>query len=684
MGQADFTIAGTPFSQRGYDATSGQVIALQLAEQPPKVNACNFSVFTFSDGAPAATVANGGVASPPSAGVNITMPTVGSDEAHSYMVQCSVTLPDGTTIVARRIIAIRNSLGFRKMCPTETVEYDPTFAWTEVVNDTVDLASTYAPLQAVNVDIGTEPNNLTIDIGNGADTITLDANDLTLSAANILALAAPAVRLGGAAASDRLTVSGAFSIITADVPDGTIFNVRSDVFGIYEAAQGVPSFVFACDADAASSLTFGSGTTVTIGQTQSLSGAGRTLTIRGQQGVAGTLGGDLILAGGLGGTPGTNLAGNVTIRLGTPVANATAKLLIEREDGTDIASLSEISASTTALYFGTPGGSFTGIVRGAALGLESSVLHVSIQPATDMYMGHGSNRDVFHRESGAIVLTEHLDADGATYFRFADGPTEVAIEQAQRATAGVGRPMRIQAQRGNGGKGGDLTLASGAPGTATTHEGGDIILQLHDPVASSSGRLSIMGNATEWLGIERNPASGGILMQCLSYSLSVYSASTMRLQSSGQTQVVGTSVVKGITGGNSTFEELQDANGRVFKRVYIGTAGPITSATNTYALTVATTTDRVYYCRAFVVATNDTDNEGACYEMRGAFKNVAGVLSAVGGAPSTIATHEDTNQTGLGPLLQISGTDLRLGLTTDSTDTVHFNAVLEVYERVLA
>lgn len=138
MGQADFTIDDTPFAGRGFDATSLQVVSLQLEEQPPKVNSCVYSVLTSSNGAPTLTLSNGGTASPPSGPVSATVASIPADEAHSWTVLCSVTLPDGRTVQATRIIAVRNNKGQRKMCPFETNEYDPTYAWTQVVNAVVD------------------------------------------------------------------------------------------------------------------------------------------------------------------------------------------------------------------------------------------------------------------------------------------------------------------------------------------------------------------------------------------------------------------------------------------------------------------------------------------------------------------------------------------------------------------
>lgn len=389
------------------------------------------------------------------------------------------------------------------------------------------------------VNIATELNT-TINVGNGADTLNVATNDINLGADNVLSLAAPTVRLGGAAASDRLTISGATSIITADVPDNTIFNLRTDTFGIYEAAQPFPSFTFSCDADAASSLTFGASTTVTISQSQSLSGAGRTLTIAGQQGQAGQVGGDLILKAGRGGTPGTNVNGNVRVKLGTPVSNATGVFYLEREDGTLIMSTYEIAAGIVGMYFGSAGGSSQGIIRGASVGLESSSSLVSLQPATDLYIGHASNRDIFHRESATLVLTEHLDADGQTRFRFADGPTSILFDQTAKAASGVGADWTIQAQQGNANAGGKLILKSGPGGTPGTHAGGEIVVDSGAAITgSTAAKVSFQAGGTEYLYIQRNAGGGSIGLYNNVDSSVFYAASVVSILSGGNEAWLG-------------------------------------------------------------------------------------------------------------------------------------------------
>lgn len=645
----------------------------------------------------------------------------------------------------------------------------------------IAIASDFAvdQLQGAAILIGTEVSNATIDIGNGADTITLSANDITLGADNVLSLAAPAVRLGGAAASDRLTVSGATGIITIDAADNTITNLRADTFGIYEAAQASPSFIFSSDADAASSLTFGSGTTVTINQTQSISGAGRALTVRGQQGVAGQVGGALILAGGLGGTSGTNAAGAVRIKLGPPVSGATAPFYLEREDGTPVMTTYEIAAGIVGHYFGSAGGSHQGIVRGATLGLESSTGLVAIQPATDLYIGHASNRDIFHRESGTTVLTEHLDADGETRLRFASGPTAIKIDHSQHAS-GAGAPMTVRAQQGASGQvGGNLELGSGLGGTAGTNAPGNIKLRVGAQAGGQTGHVLLTDESsgdTDFLRMRRvgtatylesiagdlnlsataaaqviatttmvfrgtgcyfdantlyTRTNGLALKETVTvadtfdrnYASGVYpqwsinGAMRMRYNASGfyvaspnsfnsfEVQDAGISLSHAngyvdITGGGSpgvtlnttdSTAAISSANsallrrstgGRVYRREFVYTV-QTTNATPVY-LTYTTTSNTGYRVRLDVQASNDTDNEFASYATKeGAWKNVSGTLTNVGGVDKIGSDYSDASLVTATSALNTSGATIRAELTGIAGKTINWNVIMTFLERVI-
>lgn len=83
--------------------------------------------------------------------------------------------------------------------------------------------------------------------------------------------------------------------------------------------------------------------------TQDGSAAGGVRTLRGQRGFAGFVGGDLVIGPGDGGTTGTNLPGNLRLKLGTPVSNVTGKVIFEQEDGTNIMQMYRYAASSVLI-----------------------------------------------------------------------------------------------------------------------------------------------------------------------------------------------------------------------------------------------------------------------------------------------------------------------------------------------
>jgi hypothetical protein len=118
-------------------------------------------------------------------------------------------------------------------------------------------------------------------------------------------------------------------------------------------------------------------------------------------------------------------------------------------------------------------------------------------------------------------------------------------------------------------------------------------------------------------------------------------------------------------------------------RERVGSAA-IGSATTTSVVTYATEAERVYQVIGHLTVSNDTDNEGAAYMVRAAFKRVGGTVTQIGSTQTIAADLEDAGQTGLSAVLDFSGTDIRLRLVTDAADTVNVNGVLMIYERILA
>lgn len=145
---AKFTISFTPFSARGYDAAFGDVLQLQLETQPPlDTRTCAYQIPYRSKSAPAPTLANGGVASPPGAAVALTLPSSGP-KAQSFLVRCIVNggeavagadgRPDYSRNTCERLVAIRtSSTGARCMVIGETSQYSIEEGWVEAFNEMV-------------------------------------------------------------------------------------------------------------------------------------------------------------------------------------------------------------------------------------------------------------------------------------------------------------------------------------------------------------------------------------------------------------------------------------------------------------------------------------------------------------------------------------------------------------------
>ena len=147
---ARFTIAGTPSSQGGYDVSPSATPVLALEGSSSLVGRVTFEYVTATDGAPALTLNNGVTtgaavdAVTPSSTVTISagIPTVRAP--HLWALRCKVnggTNPDGSVnpdYVFTRFIAMRNSLGRRKILYSERGEYSPTMAWAEAFNGLID------------------------------------------------------------------------------------------------------------------------------------------------------------------------------------------------------------------------------------------------------------------------------------------------------------------------------------------------------------------------------------------------------------------------------------------------------------------------------------------------------------------------------------------------------------------
>lgn len=438
---------------------------------------------------------------------------------------------------------------------------------------------------------------------------------------------------------------------------------------------GLPAMTWALNASGPTSVTFGEGTTVSFLQSQSTSGPGRVMTFRGQRGQAGQVGGDVIWGSGAGGTPGTNAAGWFRIKLGTPVGGATSPFVLEREDGTPVMTTYEIAAGIVGHYFGSAGGSHQGIVRGATLGLESSAGLIAVQPATDLYLGHASNRDIFHRDSGTTVLTEHLDADGETRLRFASGPTSILFDHAQHAS-GPGVLWRLRAQQGASGQvGGTFEIGVGLGGTAGTNAPGNLRMRLGAQAAGQTGHVLLTDESSGDVDFFRARRVGtATYLEAL--------AGDLILSSTAATQFLATTsmVFRGLSAFLDAATVYHRDNSLSAYYTEVKGVQTLSAAATVTIASFATTTGRMYGAEAFFTFSNNVDDQGGFLIYRASFKNVGGTVTQIEGPAVAVNKFRDAAVSGYDATIDFSGTTIRARFTPDDADSTLVKCVLRVYE----
>lgn len=136
---ANFKINASLQADGGFDATTSQVLTLQLEASPGlDIQSVTYSVVSFSKNAPTLTFSNPSP-SPPTTAITVTMP---GTAGHSWMIRAVINggVDQNGEVVAEytraRIVTIRSN-GRRKIVPSERTEYDPTFGWTEAFNESM-------------------------------------------------------------------------------------------------------------------------------------------------------------------------------------------------------------------------------------------------------------------------------------------------------------------------------------------------------------------------------------------------------------------------------------------------------------------------------------------------------------------------------------------------------------------
>lgn len=168
-------------SAGGHSAVNGETLTFELEDSPAlDVVACTYLVVTSSKGSSALTLSNGGIASPPTAGVTTTVPS----GVCSYMIRCQVVTAAGV-FTHERIFSVLTSGGLRKNVPAERTEYDLIYGWVASQNDMVDavagaVASVTSPWKVQATYVST--TNLSLSGGATVDGFAVANGDVVLAA----------------------------------------------------------------------------------------------------------------------------------------------------------------------------------------------------------------------------------------------------------------------------------------------------------------------------------------------------------------------------------------------------------------------------------------------------------------------------------------------------------------------
>lgn len=240
MGVADFTVNGDAYANRGFDATSGQVLTLALSSVGAGISKWEISILrqTPTAGTPVLSPVSG-VAATPGSNITVTLPSVESHEAEAWHILSKVNdgkstnldgkLVDDENYRSSRIIVVRNSAGVRKPLGLERDEYDPIHAWATAIHEVINLT---APKYS-EIDAGDSPYDASwhevIKVDRTAGAVQVNLPDPTGKAGRWVQL----IDIGGASANlltldpaGSAQIEGALTM-TTNTTDFR-FNVQSD------------------------------------------------------------------------------------------------------------------------------------------------------------------------------------------------------------------------------------------------------------------------------------------------------------------------------------------------------------------------------------------------------------------------------------------------------------------------
>lgn len=294
-------------------------------------------------------------------------------------------------------------------------------------------------------------------------------------------------------AQASLDADGFFKAVTYGAPNGAPEFRGSPV--TWRDGNGSSAAVDVWSATGACSRTIAAGaSSYTWSWTQDATAAGGALTIAGQQGAAGSIGGKVTIQAGYGGTPGTNLAGGVDIDLGATVTNASSALRLLAGSGAPIGTIK----GTGYLQIendGTGGPANNGvIIKANGVGIltlqtggGSSIVSVESGSAQFTLATGALN----YYRSGLLARSDVYHNAGANTLTWAAGVTSVThsfTDKTAASTTAAALELKAQTTTGTTSAGGAMILRAG-DGTSA---GGSV--QLHcgkDTVGTNHGAFEI-------------------------------------------------------------------------------------------------------------------------------------------------------------------------------------------------
>lgn len=455
------------------------------------------------------------------------------------------------------------------------------------------------------------------------------------------------------AGSDTINGTTTYTVPGATDPLRTLVRFTCDATGQWTCGGflvGSTGFAFPASASV-----------ISISQPQDPSTIGAQLTLRAQQGFAGSIGGKLGLGSGKGGTPGTNLGGAIELYAGATVSDALPDVgILDEPGGTQYLSLKRVAGPTFEIWSGANNSANASLkLAGLNIEIASTTGIINILPTTNLNLGNGTGV-INWLENTTVVATEKFDADGVCYKDFIAGVTGYELRHnTSRRFSVESLAARVE--------GPYITIeSSDAAGYTAIISAGDI----HFGPGAGKEILHKASNVTAWT--EHNVVSG------TSYFNWASTSTGFELKHDGYSRLAFTS--DNVTLNTSTAGALiRQANAVSFKSEYCVTATTATATTTTIG-TFTTASNSSYRVKTTFSAYNSTDNESASYIREAHFKNVAGTVTQTGSTGTLGTDYEDAAQTGLDVAIDFSGTAIRSRVVTDSTDTVKWRVVMEIWE----